>query len=205
MDAIEKFEVGNLTVEIHYDDDPTNPRTECDNPDTMVCFHGKYNLGDKEHGYRKEDFNSWDELENQIIKDHNPIVIKPLYLYDHSGITISTGDFCDRWDSGQVGFIFFGRKQALDCYMVKRITKSVREKCNKEVDTSVRVYDTYLRGECYGFVIKDEDDEVLDSCWGFDGEIDYCKGEATKMAEELNKKPKAEKEDPNQMKLELGA
>ena len=29
-----------------------------------------------------------------------------LYLYDHSGITMSTGSFCDSWDSGQVGFIY---------------------------------------------------------------------------------------------------
>lgn len=25
-------------------------------------------------------------------------------------------------------------------------------------------------GEAYGYVVKDEDDEIVDSCWGFYGE-----------------------------------
>ena len=34
------------------------------------------------------------------------VAILPLYLYDHSGLTMSTNDFGDRWDSGCVGFIY---------------------------------------------------------------------------------------------------
>ena len=33
-------------------------------------------------------------------------VLLPLYLYDHSGITMNTGGFSCPWDSGQVGWIF---------------------------------------------------------------------------------------------------
>jgi len=33
-------------------------------------------------------------------------LILPLYLLDHSGITISTRDFNDRWDSGQIGWTY---------------------------------------------------------------------------------------------------
>ena len=82
------------TVEIHFDESPMNPRTDFDNATTMICFHKKYSLGDK-HDYNSSDFNSWDELETRIVHDHKPTIILPLYMLDHSGITISTTDFHD--------------------------------------------------------------------------------------------------------------
>lgn len=42
----------------------------------------------------------------QILSRHPDVLLMPLYLYDHSGITISTSEFCDPWDSGQIGFIY---------------------------------------------------------------------------------------------------
>src|SRR5690554_4898572 len=113
---------------IEHDDDPMNPRTEWDNLCTMVCFHNRYSLGDEDHGYSSKDFNSWEELAGQIVKDHDPSVMQPLYLYDHSGISISTGEFVCRWDSGQVGFIFVGRKKAREALNIPRITPKWREK-----------------------------------------------------------------------------
>jgi hypothetical protein len=89
-----------------------NPRTEWDNMGTMVCFHNRYDLGDKEHGYDSRDFNGWGELEAKIVKDHDPALILPLYLYDHSGLTISTKPFSCKWDSGQIGFIFVSKTNA---------------------------------------------------------------------------------------------
>lgn len=44
----EEFEFG-ITGEIHYDEDPWNPREECDNLGTMICFHNRYRLGDEHH------------------------------------------------------------------------------------------------------------------------------------------------------------
>mgnify|MGYP003341339394 FL=1 len=34
-------------LEIEQDDNGYNPRTEWDNVTTMLCFHKRYNLGDK--------------------------------------------------------------------------------------------------------------------------------------------------------------
>jgi len=39
------------------------------------------------------------------------IVLLPLYLLDHSGLSISTSDFCDPWDSAQVGWIYTDKRQ----------------------------------------------------------------------------------------------
>lgn len=42
------------------------------------------------------------------------VEILPLYLYDHSGITMSTTSFNDRWDSGQVGYIYASREDFIN-------------------------------------------------------------------------------------------
>jgi hypothetical protein len=77
----------------------------------MVCFHKRYDLGDK-HEYRKGDYSSWAALLKEIIRREDPICLKPLYLYDHSEITIRTYPFDCPWDSGQVGFVFITRDTA---------------------------------------------------------------------------------------------
>ena len=99
---MKKFE-----LEIEQDSSPDSPRT-WDNLGTMVCFHKRYNLGDKTD-YRSSDYDSWDELKQGIIENEGEVVILPLFLYDHSGITISTTPFSCNWDSGQVGFIFVSK------------------------------------------------------------------------------------------------
>src|SRR4051812_4095451 len=101
------------TIEIIQDKNPESPR-EWDNMTTMICFHKRYNLGDK-HEIKHKDYSSWEEMEQVIIKRYKPIAIKPLFMLDHSGISISTNDFNDTWDSGQIGFVLMNRKSVLDC------------------------------------------------------------------------------------------
>lgn len=202
MNDVETFKVGDKTVRICYDEDPQNPRdpNTQDNCDLFICFHKRYNLGDK-HDYKSENYNGWDEMEAQIIKDLDPLEIRPLYMLDHSGLTISDHDFNDRWDSGRIGFVLITKESAKETCMVKRISKKTREWATKCLDGSIKEYDDYLRGYCYGYIIEDEDGEQLDSCWGFIGEIDYVKEEATGVAKDMPPTPK--KEDPNQLQLAL--
>ncbi|MEI8196223.1 MAG: hypothetical protein WCI73_09970, partial [Phycisphaerae bacterium] len=93
-------------------------------------------------------------------------VILPLYLYDHSGITISTGSFGDIWDSGQVGYIYAGPEEA------KKLGAKPGE-IEKCLQGEVKEYDRYLRGECYGVCVEvfGADGEHLedDACWNFLG------------------------------------
>jgi len=161
----------NRTVRIYQDSDPMNPRTDWDGHlGTMVAFHGRYALGDSDHGYSESDYDSWDELEAAIAADGG-IHILPLYLYDHSGISISTGTFNDRWDSGQIGFIFTTAKE-IERGGVELEPSRVEEILKSEVST----YDNYLRGEVYGYVVTEAitcdscqhvEESELDSCWGF--------------------------------------
>lgn len=151
--------------------DADNPR-EWDNLCKMVCFHKNYNLGDP-HDYNKDDFNSWEGLKDAIISKENPLVILPLYLYDHSGITINTTGFSCQWDSGQVGWAYITKKQLeyLGTTLNKgEVYSEFLERITKYLIDEVKTYDYYITGEVYGFSILNEHDESEDSCCGFFGD-----------------------------------
>jgi len=181
-------------LDVMYDETPESPRG-WSNLGTMVCFHGRYDLGD-EHDYSgPKDFllslllehenellagacpdvlsrlfyywknhdgaNDalclellnmaeelthsqlgdsfpadklgqviakddpawlWEMVEEElssgeflgIVEDLGKHVILPLYLYDHSGITMSTSVFSCPWDSGQVGWIYASKQKFID-------------------------------------------------------------------------------------------
>ena len=162
--VITEKKVGDYTIRTFYDECPESPR-EWDNLGTMICFHKRYNLGDN-HDYKHNDYSGWDEMKKAIIKNENAGVILPLYLYDHSGITISTSPFSCPWDSGQIGFIFISKKKMLDEYGGKIVTKKLKERIEGYLEGEVETYDQYLRGEVYGFEVFENDKEIH-SCCGF--------------------------------------
>lgn len=170
-------EIDGWTIKIEPDTYPENPREIADDT-VMVCFCKRYSLGD-EHDYDMKDYYSWDELKQAIVKNENPAVCLPLYLYDHSGITISTTPFGDRWDSGQVGWIFKRREDVLKDYGVKRISKKVIESITNGLIGEVELYDQYLTGNIYMFTIYDNEGDV-ESCGSWFYGFEECK----KAAEE---------------------
>jgi hypothetical protein len=182
--------IDNYEIEIYQDESPFSPR-EDENLSKMVCFHNRYNLGDK-NDYNSNDYSSWTEMKDAIIENENPVVILPLYLYDHSGITISTSPFNCHWDSGQIGWVFVTEKTAKDNY--GEITDEILDRITKTLLNEVETYDQYLRGEVYGYNISKievcnkgcEHKEELDSCWGFYGH-DYCMEEAKGIVMYYNK------------------
>lgn len=120
-----------------------------------------------------------DDIINKLIQsaiDKHYITL-PLYLYDHSGITMSTSPFSCPWDSGQVGIIYISKKKALEEYSWKQLTKSNRAKIISYLVSEVECYDQYLTGDVYGFHVHkldedgeiEDDSDILDSCWGFFG------------------------------------
>jgi hypothetical protein len=184
---IETFPVGDTTVEIHQDPFPDDPRS-WDNLGTMVCGHRRYTLGD-EHHYDLEVLCSWEAVEAAILRDHPGCIILPLYLFDHSGITISTDPERFRaldsagWDWGQVGLIFVPRENVLKEWSAKRLTRTLRERAEAILRHEVETYDDYLTGRVGGFVVKDAEGNQLDCCWGMFGGIDYVRDQARQAAE----------------------
>ena len=54
----DKIKYKGYTIRIEQDKHPVHPRRDCDPYGTMVCFHRRYDLGDK-HDYRHEDYSGW--------------------------------------------------------------------------------------------------------------------------------------------------
>lgn len=184
--------VNNKTLKIEQSEFADNPR-EWDNLTKMICFHKRYSLGDK-HDYNHEDYNGWEEMKEAIIAEEKPLVIKPLYLYDHSGITISTSPFSCQWDSGQIGFVIITNKQIdyLGCTINDGESWSdYIKRLDEYLESEVKTYDQYITGEVYGFTITDENDEHLDSCDGFYGSDWKTNGMLDHIPEEFHTKLEA--------------
>jgi hypothetical protein len=173
----------DLTIKIYQDDSPDSPR-EWDNLGTMACFHRRYNLGDKHQ------FEDPGELLTFLKQSKAPYL--PLYLYDHSGISMSTNrgyPFNNPWDSGQVGIIYVTPEKIRKEYNVKHITKVIRAKVIDCLIQEAVTYNDYLTGNVYGFVILDKTGELLDSCYGFYPDHDnkpsitYCLEQARESAD----------------------
>jgi len=164
METVETIDYKGHEINIVNDLHAGSPRG-WDNLGTMICFHKRYSLGDDNHDYNYEDYSSWDELKRAILKKEDIAVILPIYMYDHSGITIATTPFACRWDSGQIGFIFVSKEKVREEYGVKRITKQILKRVSDYLISEVATYDEYIQGDVYGFVI----DEDGDSCYGFYG------------------------------------
>lgn len=171
--------VDNFIVRTYYDDSPDDPRN-WDNFSKMICIHKDHPyLGDK-HDYKSVNYNSWDELKEQIETDHKVGVILPLYLYEHSGITISTSPFGCNFDSGQVGWVFC-TQESMGTSFIKTCGQDLIERCEVLIKGEVEYYDQYLRGEVYGYKVFKvetcnmgcEHEEEVEGCWGYHGE-DEC-------------------------------
>jgi len=247
-DVVYRAEDDKYRLEVILDTCPESPR-QWDNLCTMVCSHRRYDLGD-EQAKNIDEYSSWDEwLQGEVYDRYggaDNVVCLPLYLYDHSGITMNTTGFSCPWDSGQVGWIYVTKEKlrretgysdkelfSRDKHRIPEVGERVRirkfgedwgqvvevaeypERTIYKVDfdynkalnfrdpdrvvyvdfsdivevrsgvayeilnNEVKVYDMYLRGSVYGFVLSEvhrceccgtKEYEFIDSCWGFFGD-----------------------------------
>lgn len=163
-----------VTVKIVQDPDAESPRT-WDNLGVMACWHRSYDLGDEQPKCTPEEWLADNAPEGSIVL--------PLYLYDHSGITISTSGFSCPWDSGQVGVIVATPAKIREAYMLAadaEITDEIRTRATECLKQEVETYDDYLTGNVWGYTIEVthacgecgspvHEPEHEDSCWGFVG------------------------------------
>lgn len=146
----------NIQLTVDYDSDPISPLDMTDNPVKFHCFHRRYRLG-----------NSHLSLEEAQALTLDPDYLTlPLYMYEHSGITISTAPFSCGWDSGQLGIVsvhiptaraYFGQDADL----------------TKILEEDTEGYASYLEGCVYRFTITKDGDPV-DTCGNLLGDENYC-------------------------------
>lgn len=211
--VVHEEEYKGLTIKILPDDDPqASDPMDIDMLGKQVYWHRRMNLGhcpEKTNKYNPIEFmiheliyNYEDKIpypkdsycEDWLMEDDARVwkyfekfnLVIPVSAYEHGGITISASGRRAGWDSfdsGQLGFVYVSHTDILKEFNKKRITKKLLEKAEKILISEVEIYDSYLRGEIYGYTIEDESGEVLDSCWGFLGDYKYCLDEAKSAAD----------------------
>lgn len=173
-DAMSPEKRGNLTLRVVHDPLPVSPRDFC-TLGTMVCGHGSYSLGDVDALKEFPECRSIGELEKAIAGQHpSGIIALKVRMYDHSGIGVKAFEHeafgypwgCP-WDSGWVGIIYASKHKIRSAYGVQRITKRIRDIVIEYLKAEVDEYSKFLGGECYGWEITDEDDVVVESCYGY--------------------------------------
>lgn len=195
----------NITIEVVQDSDAESPRN-WDNLGVMVCSHRRYTLGDEDGLSKAVTFikaNVSDtSLENigfdegdlpsveKALLLTGKVVVLPLHLYDHSGITMSTSPFSCSWDSGQVGFIYVTKEAALKQYGWKQMSPKRTLQVAKTLNSEVVVYDQFLTGDVWGFRVN-ADGEETKSCWGFFGRDPVTNGILEYLCDEAKKLVKA--------------
>jgi hypothetical protein len=149
---------------------------------TIVYKGGsRTNLGDKPNRYDR-DCNNHEEAFNAYFKGEygfspsqieKNVISLPVYAYVHSGATISTDSSIATcpWDSGMSGFVYVLKSKIKKGRGVKRLTNEIIEKETEYLKGHVKYFDDLLQGNVYGFNVVDQDDEEIDSCYGFVGDL----------------------------------
>jgi len=181
-----KLKDGHI-LQIFQDTWAESPRS-WDNLGTMAVFHKKYDFGDKVD-FASDDFGNWSEMQEHIENKLNAVVCIPIYMYDHSGITIQTHAFSCPWDSGQIGFIYVTEEKLKDEYGETSLTAEHIKRATTNLETEIKTMNKYVMGDVYGFqLIKREpgkEDKIIDSCSGFYGEDTKENGILDYIPEEL--------------------
>lgn len=197
--AITTTDGRKLRLVIEQDQFPEDPRS-WDNLGTMLCCHREYQLGDcnsnreteeqlaeicRKYGKSDEEIDEMTFAEEvQFILDQDNICGLPLYITDHSGISMQTYRF-DAWDSSFVGLIFVEK----DFYLAQIYLKDEEDwkaKAKEMLKGEVKTYSDFLEGNVYGWMLYeptivirqsmdgkelsrkiDEEGKMVDSMGGF--------------------------------------
>ena len=197
--AITTTDGRKLRLVIEQDMLPEDPRS-WDNIGTMLCCYPGYYLGDynsnketeeqlaeicRKYGKSDEEIDEMTFAEViRFILNQDNICGLPLYITDHSGISMQTYRF-DAWDSSFVGLIFVEK----DFYLAQMCLKDEegwKEKAKKALESEIKIYSNFLEGNVCAWILYepvivirqsmdgkelsreiDEEGEMVDSMGGF--------------------------------------
>ncbi len=139
-------------LELYYDQNPDNPRTEWDNTTTMVCWR-EFQVA--EQSLKRDFSNDFEELQEFLEDKFYLFLQRTAYgisAYDKNH-TVKEAEYCYT-----DGVIFISRKDANEFYPD---TEDIYEVLRSDVKTM----NAYLEGNVYGYKLYERDQET-DSCWG---------------------------------------
>lgn len=172
--------VGNYRINVYYDYDCDNPRTDWDcNASHMVVQSRSLAVEDDDiegilnglcldYGIDNTNMGFLETIEalNEFI------VIKPISKYEHSGITVWYGHpNCD-WDSGFIGFGYMEHADVMECGRNGIDYPNWRDQAEELMQGEMEDLDRVCRGEVFGYVIEEleEPSEAMKLTDGYDEE-----------------------------------
>lgn len=187
--VIETFEHDGCTVRIAAETEPGigDPR-DADNPSLLYCWHPNYILGDEQ--FTRNDYEAIEDAETYLREQRGAVgPILPLYLLDHSGLSLSVGSPSAAdpggWDTTHVGYI---------CAPDERLTVCCGDGDEYRTDewitgmlrTEVECYSAYLQGSVVYYTVE-HDGDTVGGCGGFlivrEADMDEVRAEARAEAE----------------------
>jgi hypothetical protein len=177
-DAVQTVNYKNHTIEIHPDLSSENPVKYWDVLGEFICWHRRYELENSTRFKTPQEVVEYAKRTNSLIF--------PIYMYDHSGISLSLSNssypYNDRWDSGQVGYVLVDRSKALREFGKKKFSTQLKKRVEQVIAAEIETYNQYLSGDVYGYSISKNGEEIS-SCWGYYGQ-DYCLTEAKAVVDD---------------------
>lgn len=215
-----------ITAEVvaeQYVDENFDPRG-ADNLGIMVCWHPDYYLGDEQirdgdgRGAVKTEHKHSSRIRSMgtlarwaTLIERAPCVL-PLYLYDHSGISMSAGSGLIVGETPSGGYDEFGSPRGWDttlCGIIYTTPERIAELCGDprykpdgfdgtheewiatQLRQDVAIYDRYLRGEVYywrvaEYAIEDGEPDYEEEVETFEGCGGYLPNVSAPFAAELD-------------------
>lgn len=167
---------------------------ESDNSDHYYEYETKYREKSYKHYIDADSSMDEDEIAGQmedelglgeklqLVEESGEVVVFPISMYEHSGITLwigsKDGHFDSQWDCSSIGFAYVEKSKAEEEGMLnpgENYNNDWKEWACAMMEGEMEIYDQFVRGEVYGYVIEDEygeeaTDVDLCGCWGFFGD-----------------------------------
>ncbi|MGA1048410.1 MAG: hypothetical protein ACO3UU_10380 [Minisyncoccia bacterium] len=129
---------------------------------------------------------------DEIRRRYNVRMITGVQLYDHGGVELtlcSPDDYIGNWDTVMAGIMFIDS----DNDVIKDNPEYTDEELRQILKDQLKWYSQYLNGEVYSYIVKDSDDNVIDSCAGFfdmdemieDIDWDWCAKESHRIKNDV--------------------
>lgn len=161
---LETLNIKGFDVNILADHDAENPLAW--GSATLVTAHRSYTFGG---GKLPVDADSIEEAFDWHLSAKGltlcDVIWLPVYLYDHSGLALSDTPFGDRWDSGQLGYIYERRDAIRAEYRVQRISRKLEQTVFERLRHTLQLLKYWANGDIYAYKIPALDEY----CGGFYG------------------------------------
>jgi hypothetical protein len=175
---LQSIEYKGYTIEVHYSFGGDSPR-DWSPVGTILTWAG---LGDEQihRADVEENIAEHGSIEQWLRAEHDAVgPILSVFLMDHSGRTLSCDDTAFRqadshgWDWGQIGYTFATTKSSNE-------TGTPIEDIEKHLSSEVAIYNQWMEGHVYGYVVKGPNGEEIDSLWDiYDDEYNASNDDVT--------------------------